>query len=154
MHPCSSRAPLKMTTQMPYIPTHPDLFMVEFRPGDFASRLIALKVRLFRYHPSGSLIHSRFQSFKAGEVITGLFRFTKVPRPAYDTVQCGSGPGENIELHSDLVYGEWNARDGLRGDGNLLLTSSEPLLRAKRSVRPVFGRQLSVACASTETDQS
>jgi len=31
------------------VPTHPGLFVVEFLPGDFASRLVSLKVR-FRWH--------------------------------------------------------------------------------------------------------
>ena len=152
MHPCSSRPPLKMTTPTNYIPTHPDLFMVDFQPGDFASRLIALRVGLFRYRSSRSLIHSPFQSFKAEEVITGLYRFVTVPHATHDTVQCGPDPGDNIELHSDLVYGKWHAHVGPRGDGNLFLPSSEPLLRAKRGVRPVFERHVSVARASFETD--
>ena len=35
-----------MTTQESYAPTHPDLFMVEFLPGDFTSRLVSLRVCL------------------------------------------------------------------------------------------------------------
>jgi len=34
-----------MATQSSYVPTHPDLFAVEFLPGKFASRLVSLKVR-------------------------------------------------------------------------------------------------------------
>ena len=40
-----STAPLtRMSVQESYVPTHPDLFIVEFLPGDFASRLVSLKV--------------------------------------------------------------------------------------------------------------
>ncbi|KAF9646241.1 hypothetical protein BDM02DRAFT_3189035 [Thelephora ganbajun] len=73
-----------MSVQESYVPTHPDLFIVEFLPGDFASRLISLK------------------SFEAGETIADLSRFTRVPHAAYDTIQCG--PGDNIKYNSDLVY--------------------------------------------------
>jgi hypothetical protein len=34
-----------MVVQESYVPTHPDLFVVEFLSGDFASRLVSLKVR-------------------------------------------------------------------------------------------------------------
>ena len=33
-----------MTSQESYVPSHPDLFVVEFLPGNFASRLVSLKV--------------------------------------------------------------------------------------------------------------
>jgi len=29
---------------MSYVPSHPDLFVVEFLPGNFTSRLVSLKV--------------------------------------------------------------------------------------------------------------
>ena len=37
-------APFKMTAQASYVPSHPELFVVEFLPGNFASRLVSLKV--------------------------------------------------------------------------------------------------------------
>ena len=54
--------------------------------------------------------------------------FARVPRAAYSTVQCGPGHEDNIELNSDLVYGEWIDKGGLRKDSNLSLPSSKPLL--------------------------
>ncbi|KAF9786409.1 hypothetical protein BJ322DRAFT_1210802 [Thelephora terrestris] len=75
-----------MTIPKAYVPTHPELFVVEFQPGNFASRLVSLK------------------SFEAKETIARISRFTRTPHAAYHTVQCGSALGDNIELHSDLVY--------------------------------------------------
>ncbi|KAI0272458.1 hypothetical protein BC834DRAFT_817486 [Gloeopeniophorella convolvens] len=74
-----------MTSKLSYVPSHPDLFQVDFRPGDYSSALIARK------------------GFSEGEVIAHLSGLTKGPK-AYSSVQCGAGPEDHVELHSDLLY--------------------------------------------------
>jgi len=111
---------LKMTIQESYVPTHPDLFIVEFSPGDFASRLVSLKV-CFRLCDSITSVSPylpvhHHQPFDAEERIADLFPFARAPRAAYNTVQCGPSHEDNIVLNSDLVYGrsidkEWS-REG------------------------------------------
>lgn len=68
-----------------YVPSHPGLFQVDFKPGDYCSALIACK------------------GFESGEVITHLTGLTKSPR-SYATVQCGHGPDDHLSLNSDLRY--------------------------------------------------
>ncbi|KAH9993726.1 hypothetical protein BJV74DRAFT_877772 [Russula compacta] len=74
-----------MSAKEDYVPSHPGLFEVDFRPGDFCSMLITRK------------------DFEAGEVMTHLTCMTKGPR-SYATVQCGPGPGDNVSVKSDLTY--------------------------------------------------
>ena len=99
-----------MITQESYVPTHPDLFIVEFLPGDFTSRLVSLKVCFLRYDSARRLTYPPPQPFEPEETIAYVSRYTKVPHASYTTVQCGSGPEDNIELNSDLAYGEWIGR--------------------------------------------
>jgi len=67
-----------------YTPTHPDLFVVDFRPGAFQSSLKAVR------------------SFKLGEIICFLTAAKPVAQRTWATVQCGDS--EDLELNSDLVY--------------------------------------------------
>jgi len=111
------------------VPTHPDLFAVEFQPGDFASSLNSLKL------------------FEAEEIITELAPFTKVPRAMYTSVQCGSASGDNIELKSDLVYVNHSCEPNV-----VLDLSSKDMsqwhMRALRQIRP--GDPLTYFYPSTE----
>ena len=97
-----------MTAQEPYVPSHPGLFIVEFLPGSFTSRLVSLKVRSLKLSP---MFLRKFtlpsQSFEVGDTIANLPPFTRVPHVAYSTLQCGPGPGDNVELNSDLGYREY-----------------------------------------------
>ena len=43
--------------------------------------------------------------FEAGELITRFEGLSKGPK-AYTSVQCGPGLDDNVELNSDLVFGE------------------------------------------------
>ncbi|KAJ7695087.1 hypothetical protein B0H17DRAFT_930971 [Mycena rosella] len=69
---------------VPYIPSHAD-FVVEFKPGDFASFLRAGR------------------HFGQGDTLAVLNKATRSDK-AYSTVQCGKESKDNIELNSDLVY--------------------------------------------------
>ena len=44
--------------------------------------------------------------FYAGETIVPLEGLSKGPK-AYTSVQCGPGSDDNVELNSDLVFGEY-----------------------------------------------
>ncbi|KAF8269862.1 hypothetical protein EI94DRAFT_1724466 [Lactarius quietus] len=74
-----------MSERESYIPSHPSLFQVDFKPGNYCSGLIACK------------------GFEAGEVMTYLTGLTKSPR-TYATMQCGPGPDDHLSLNSDLLY--------------------------------------------------
>jgi len=68
-----------------YVPSYPNLFVVEFGSAEFDSCLRAQKF------------------FEAGEFITRLEGLSKSPK-AYTSVQCGPGPDDHVELNSDLVF--------------------------------------------------
>ncbi len=93
-----------------YVPSHPDLFEVEFRPGDYCSALIARKVRLrgFAVFFGGVRASSNHfclsQDYQAGEVMVYLTGLTTGPK-SYATLQCGPGPDDHVLPASDLVYG-------------------------------------------------
>lgn len=83
-------------------PSHPGLFTVEFKPGDFNSRLVADKVG---YNTLYCTLIKFLQGYAQGEIICYLEGLTKGPK-AYSSVQYGIGEDENFELNSDLVYSE------------------------------------------------
>ncbi|KAH9967295.1 hypothetical protein BC827DRAFT_1123342 [Russula dissimulans] len=66
-------------------PSHPGLFQVDIREGEYLSVLIACK------------------DFEVGEVLTDLTGLTKAPK-SYATIQCGPGPEDHCSLNSDLDY--------------------------------------------------
>ncbi|KAF8498665.1 hypothetical protein F5888DRAFT_1944450 [Russula emetica] len=68
-----------------YVPSHPDLFEVDFKEGYYCSALIARK------------------DFEAGEVMVHLTGITAGPK-SYVTLQCGPRSGDHIVLNSDLAY--------------------------------------------------
>lgn len=68
-----------------YVPSHPGLFQVVFKSGNYRSALIASK------------------GFEAGEVIAHLTGLTKGLR-SYATLQCGRGSDDHVFLNSDLLY--------------------------------------------------
>ncbi|EIM86877.1 uncharacterized protein STEHIDRAFT_131417 [Stereum hirsutum FP-91666 SS1] len=74
-----------MSKHTNYTPTHPELFAVEFKPGEYSSSLVARK------------------DFAEGERIARLEGLTKGPK-AYSSVQCGPNVDDHIELNSDLLY--------------------------------------------------
>lgn len=119
-----------------YKPSHPDLVQVKFAPGSYASWLIAVKVRPFTFRwidPSHGMGTS-VQAFKRDEIICLLSHATLVPTRSYSTVQWGPRQEDNLELNSDLLYGQClltTSRD-LRRVWSLTPLKSEPLLRAKR----------------------
>jgi len=118
-----------MPSQESYVPTHPGLFIVEFLPGNFASRLVSLK------------------SFEAEETIADMSHSTRVPHTAYSTVQCGSGPEENIELNSDLVYVNHSCEPNVAFD----LSSEDVSQWHVRALRPIkAGESLTFFYPSTE----
>ncbi|KAI0060954.1 hypothetical protein BV25DRAFT_1887393 [Artomyces pyxidatus] len=112
-----------------YTPSHPGLFVVDFKSGDFASALVATK------------------NFEVDEVMTSLKGCTKSPK-AYSTVQCGVGQDDHLELNSDLVYVnhscEPNVAFDLSGD------YSQWHLRALKPIRA--GDFLTFFYPSTEWD--
>ncbi|KAH9066654.1 hypothetical protein EDB87DRAFT_1553239, partial [Lactarius vividus] len=65
-------------------PSHPGLFQVNFKPGDYGSVLIACR------------------GLEAGKVIAHLTGLTKAPR-SYATMQCDCGPDDHVLLNSDLL---------------------------------------------------
>jgi len=74
-----------MLAKEDYVPSHPELFEVKFRSGDYCSVLIARK------------------DFEAGDVVTYLDDFTVKPK-SYATLQCGPGPDDNVGSSGDLRY--------------------------------------------------
>jgi len=74
-----------MSAGKDYVPSHPGIFEVEFRPGYYCSRLLARK------------------DFEAGEVMVYLTGFTRSPK-GYDTLQCGPDPEDHVSQPSDLTY--------------------------------------------------
>jgi hypothetical protein len=85
-------------------PSHPDLFLVERRPGSFNSSLCAQKVRQ-QICGNDCCLSKSAQSFTTGEIICKLEGLTKGPK-AYSSVQCGTGEEDHFELCSDLLYSE------------------------------------------------
>jgi len=117
-----------MAAQGSYVPSHPGLFVAEFLPGNFASRLVSLKVGFFGAITPflrGALLCPTSQLFNAGETITGVPNYTRVRHMAYNTIQCGSGPEDNLVLNSDLHYGEI----GLASTYNGLEGGADPLIQ-------------------------
>lgn len=91
-------------SQESYVPSHPNLFVVEFSNEEYSSCLRASKVQPFSCTiRSGS--HNILQNYKAGETITLIEGISRGPK-AYTSVQCGLGPDDHFELNSDLVYGK------------------------------------------------
>lgn len=91
-----------------YKPTHPDLVQVKFAPGSYASWAIAVKVRPFAFQwidPSRVMAYS-FQAFKRDEIICSFSHATLTPIRLYSTVQWGPRQEDNLELNSDLLYGQ------------------------------------------------
>lgn len=91
-----------------YKPTHPDLVKVKFAPGSYASWLVAVKVCPFTFRwvdPSHGVATS-FQAFKRDEIICFLSHATLTPTRLYSTVQWGPRQEDNLELNSDLLYGQ------------------------------------------------
>ncbi|KDR67984.1 hypothetical protein GALMADRAFT_257533 [Galerina marginata CBS 339.88] len=114
-------------TQKSYVPTHSEL-IVEFAPGEYRSSLKSLK------------------AFKEGEVLA-ILKGTIKSRKAYTSVQCGSGPGDHIELNSDLVYVNHSCEPNVAFD----LSSAEQSkwhVRALRAIKP--GDTLTFFYPSTE----
>jgi len=97
-----------MLAKEDYVPSHPDLFEVKFRSGDYCSVLIARKVRIpiFWQCPGRDSNYSILlsQDFEAGDVVTYLNDFTVKPK-SYATLQCGPGPDDNVMSSGDLKYG-------------------------------------------------
>lgn len=56
----------------------------------------------------------------------------------YTSVQCGPGPDDNVELNSDLVYGEHDAQ--VYQHRAKQPSRSQPLLRAERSIRLILSK--------------
>jgi len=72
-------------SQESYVPSHPNLFVVEFSNEEYSSCLRASK------------------NYNAGETIALIEDVSRGPK-AYTSVQCGLGPDDHVELNSDLVY--------------------------------------------------
>ena len=90
-------------------PSHPDLFRVKFVPGSYASSLLAVKVRPLPFqwiHPSQTKRRASFQAFKRDEIICSLGHAILTPTRLYSTVQWGPRQEDNLELNSDLLYGQ------------------------------------------------
>lgn len=74
-----------------YVPTHPQLFRVEFSTSagaeeSFSSRLVASR------------------EYGAGEVICHLENVSQAHEKAYSSVQYGPGETDHLELNSDLLF--------------------------------------------------
>ena len=91
-----------------YKSSHPDLFRVKFVPGSYASSLIAIKVRPLRSRGAIRLKGSAtsFQAFKRDEILSFLEHATLTATRLYSTVQWGPRQEDNLELNSDLLYGQ------------------------------------------------
>ncbi|KAI0313540.1 hypothetical protein OF83DRAFT_1140952 [Amylostereum chailletii] len=111
-----------------YVPSHPDLFIVNFKPGGFLSSLVAQK------------------SFVSGEVIARLEGLTAGPK-AYTSVQYGPGPNDHVELNSDLVYVNHSCEPNVAFD----MSSSDRSEWNVRALKPVDeGDALTFFYPSTE----
>ncbi|TFY72938.1 hypothetical protein EVG20_g98 [Dentipellis fragilis] len=109
-----------------YTPSHPGLFAVEFKPGDFSSACIASKAQ--------------------GETIALLEGLTQGPK-AYTSVQCGSGPEDHIELNSDLVYVNHSCEPNVAFD----LSSPDRSKWHARALKPIrAGESMTFFYPSTE----
>jgi hypothetical protein len=102
-----------MSAKDVYVPSHPGLFEVDFRDGEYCSALIACKVRPPPHNPPvplappgapQNLFLSLSQDFDAGQVMVHLTDLTKGPK-SYATLQCGPGPDDHVLVNSDLSYG-------------------------------------------------
>lgn len=98
-----------MSKRTNYVPTHPELFAVEFKPGEYSSSLVARKASPSAPPtPFGTIstdLPATFaQDFAEGERVARLEGLTKGPK-AYSSVQCGPNLDDHIELNSDLLYG-------------------------------------------------
>ncbi|KAI0044762.1 hypothetical protein FA95DRAFT_1622988 [Auriscalpium vulgare] len=110
-----------------YVPSHPGLFVVDFKPGEYSSSLIALKDLL-----PGAEVPLR-----------GL---TPSPKK-YSTLQYGPGPDDHVELNSDLLFVNHSCEPNVAFD----LSSSDRSqwnLRALKSIRA--GEPLTFFYPSTE----
>ncbi|KAG9223738.1 hypothetical protein CCMSSC00406_0004921 [Pleurotus cornucopiae] len=119
-------------TQENYVPSHPDICIVEFsRDGQYSSCLRATA------------------SFKAGQILVPLRGLTPAPQRAYTSVQCGPAREDNIELNSDLVYVNHSCNPTVAFD----LSPKDPAqwhLRALQDIRK--GDILTFFYPSTEWD--
>ncbi|PPQ79677.1 hypothetical protein CVT25_003251 [Psilocybe cyanescens] len=97
-----------------YVPTHPRDFVVEFVPGEYRSSLKSLK------------------TFQPGETLALLTGISKGPK-AYSSVQCGSGPGDHIELNSDLLYVNHSCEPNVAFD----LSSSDQTKWHLKALKPI-----------------
>ncbi|KAI0031286.1 hypothetical protein K488DRAFT_52426 [Vararia minispora EC-137] len=115
-----------------YIPSHPKLFYVNFKPGEFNSGLVARK------------------GFATNELITRIEGTTRGPK-AYSSVQCGPGEDDHIELNSDLLYANHSCDPNIAFD----LSSRDPSGWHVRALKPIAtGEELSFFYPSTEWEMS
>ncbi|THH19442.1 hypothetical protein EW146_g1729 [Bondarzewia mesenterica] len=116
--------------QESYSPSHPGLFSVDFRPGEYTSALIAVK------------------DFDEGEIMAYLEGLTKAPK-AYTSVQCGPNDDDHIELNSDLVYVNHSCQPNVAFD----MSSPDETKWHARALEPIrSGEALTFFYPSTEWD--
>ena len=142
-----------MTTQGSYVPSHPDLFVVEFLPGNFASRLVSLKVGFLRrgYRVGPYSVRNPSHSMPRRESQT----YPTSRGPAiWRTTRFNADPVLRISWWRILISIMVNVLAGATV-WRMALTSShsEPLLRPQRGLRFLFRSPVPVASASFETDQ-
>ncbi|KAH9004694.1 hypothetical protein EDB86DRAFT_2884976 [Lactarius hatsudake] len=117
-----------MSERESYVPSHPGLFQVNFKPGNYGSVLIACK------------------DFEAAEVIAHLAGLTKAPR-SYATMQCGRGPDDHVLLNSDLLYVNHSCDPNIAFD---LSSPDQSKWRAYALKRIAIGEPLTFFYPSTE----
>jgi len=116
--------------QWPYVPSHPNILVVEFGDVEFSSCLRAL------------------QNFKAGETIAFFDSVSKCPK-AYTSVQCGLGSDDHVELNCDLVFVNHSCEPNIAFD----LSSADPSEWHARALEDIqVGTTLTYFYPSTEWD--
>ncbi|ETW79066.1 hypothetical protein HETIRDRAFT_323246 [Heterobasidion irregulare TC 32-1] len=117
-------------TRESYEPSHPGLFSIEFKEGEYSSALFADK------------------DFAEGQVLAFLEGLTKGPK-AYSSVQCGPNSDDHIELNSDLLYVNHSCEPNVAFD----LSSTNMTEWQVRALKPIrSGEPLSFFYPSTEWD--
>jgi len=116
-------------SRVAYRPSHPQLFEVQFNPGEYSSFLRALK------------------SYEPGDYMVPFKGLTKAPK-AYTSVQCS--PSEHVELNSDLVYINHSCEPNVAFD---LSSSKDPAQWHVRALKRIeAGDPLTFFYPSTEWD--